>query len=197
MRKPDHIRACPAREASCTQSRLLTAIAVLFLLSAVVGTACATENHETYNHRTGRSYSLGLWGDLPYSAEQAAGATNMIEDISAQHLAFTVHDGDLKAGGGECTNDVYYAALGFFNSLEAPAMFTPGDNDWTDCDRPAAGGYNSLERLDFERDLILQHAFLAGTAPHAPGCPGRTLCREPSLECRRSDLRHPEYSGLL
>ena len=32
-----------------------------------------------------------------------------------------------------------------FDSLRAPAMFTPGDNDWTDCDRNA--GTNSLERL--------------------------------------------------
>ena len=30
-------------------------------------------------------------------------------------------------------------------------MFTPGDNDWTDCDRPSNGGFNSLERLDYER----------------------------------------------
>ncbi len=37
------------------------------------------------------------------------------------------------------------------NSLKAPAAFTPGDNDWTDCDR---GPYDSLERLNFERKVI-------------------------------------------
>lgn len=30
-------------------------------------------------------------------------------------------------------------------------MFTPSDNDWTDCDRPSNGGFNSRERLDRER----------------------------------------------
>jgi hypothetical protein len=35
--------------------------------------------------------------------------------------------------------------------LGAPAVFTPGDNDWTDCDRANNGGFNSLERLDLER----------------------------------------------
>jgi hypothetical protein len=162
MRKPDHIRACPARDASCTQRRLLTAVAVPLLLSAAVGTACATEGDEAYSHRPGRSYSLGLWGDLPYSTEQAVGVANMIEDMNAQRLAFTVHDGDLKAGGGTCADEVYYAALDFFNSLEAPAMFTPGDNDWTDCDRESAGGYNSLERLNFERELFFSTPFSLG-----------------------------------
>jgi len=71
--------------------------------------------------------------------------------MNAQKLAFTVHDGDLKAGNGTpgsvtptiCSDALYEQALGFFNSLHAPAMLTPGDNDWTDCDRPSNGGFNS------------------------------------------------------
>ena len=65
---------------------------------------------------------------------------------------FTVHDGDLKAGSkSACSDDVYVQALGYLNSLKAPAMFTPGDNDWTDCDRPSNGAFSSLDRLDHER----------------------------------------------
>ena len=59
---------------------------------------------------------------------------------------------------------LYTQALGYFNSLRAPAMFTPGDNDWVDCDRTSYGGYNSLERLDHERRSVLQHAVLARPA---------------------------------
>src|SRR5262249_53519153 len=96
------------------------------------------------------AYQIGLWGDLPYSDLQAnVGVPNLIEDMNAHRLKFTVHDGDLKAGSGACDDAVYTRALGYLNSLEAPAMFTPGDNDWTDCDRNP--GVNSLERLDFER----------------------------------------------
>src|SRR5262249_48971035 len=72
---------------------------------------------------------------------------------------FTVHDGDLKGGNGTlgsvtpttCVDELYTQALGFFNALKAPAVFTPGDNDWTDCDRPSNGGFSSLERLDHAR----------------------------------------------
>ena len=39
-----------------------------------------------------RPYSIGLWGDLPYSQSQADAIPAMIEDMNSQDLAFTVHD---------------------------------------------------------------------------------------------------------
>jgi hypothetical protein len=41
-------------------------------------------------------------------------------------------------------------------------MFTTGDNDWTDCDRPSNGGFNSLERLDHERQVFFSTPFSLG-----------------------------------
>ena len=41
-------------------------------------------------------------------------------------------------------------------------MFTPGDNDWTDCDRPNNGGYNSLERLNHERKVLFSTPYTLG-----------------------------------
>jgi hypothetical protein len=83
--------------------------------------------------------------------------------MNSQRLAFTVHDGDLKAGSNSPCNDALYTtALGYFNSLEAPAAFTPGDNDWTDCDRASNGGYNSLERLDHEREVFFNTRYSLG-----------------------------------
>ncbi|HEX9603686.1 MAG TPA: hypothetical protein VF973_08015 [Myxococcales bacterium] len=108
-------------------------------------------------------YSIGLWGDLPYSDLQASiGVPNLIADMNAHQLAFTIHDGDLKSGSGRCDEIVYQRALGYFSSLRAPAAFTPGDNDWTDCDRASAGGFNSLERLDHERELFFKTPFTLG-----------------------------------
>ena len=113
-------------------------------------------------------YAIGLWGDMPYSDVQAlTGVPNLIADMNSQHLAFTVHDGDLKAGNGTvgsttpttCTDALYDQALRFFNSLEAPAIFTPGDNDWTDCDRASNGGFSSRERLDHERSVFFSDSF--------------------------------------
>ena len=41
-------------------------------------------------------------------------------------------------------------------------MYTPGDNEWTDCDRPAAGAYSSRERLDFIRRNLFDTRFSFG-----------------------------------
>ena len=97
-------------------------------------------------------YEIGLWGDLPYSPDQrATGMPNMIDDMNAEKLAFSVHDGDIKAGGERCDNPIYTQFEGFLDELDAPAMYTPGDNEWTDCDRPNNGAYSSAERLQHIR----------------------------------------------
>jgi hypothetical protein len=77
-------------------------------------------------------------------------------------ISFSIHDGDLKAGSATpgsqtpttCSDALYVQSLNYLNSLQQPAFFTPGDNDWTDCDRPVNGPYNELERLQHERDFL-------------------------------------------
>jgi hypothetical protein len=158
-------------------------------------------------------YQIGLWGDLPYSATQeAVGLPNLLADMNAQDLAFTVHDGDLKAGSGSpCDDALYTRALGWFNSLDSPAAFTPGDNDWTDCDRASNGGFNSLERLDHERSLFFSKPFTLGKHPlhqevqTTPSClgfaagdaNGTTAYRNvPCVENRRWTYRGVTYATL-
>jgi hypothetical protein len=119
-------------------------------------------------------YAIGLWGDLPYNDVQATqGVPNLIVDMNASDLAFTVHDGDLKAGNGSpnsttpttCGDALYQQGLGYLNALDAPAVITPGDNDWTDCDRASNGGFDSLERLDHERQVFFSTPFSLGRHP--------------------------------
>src|SRR3954469_5582735 len=114
-------------------------------VAAIAVPATAIPDRMPGNNKT-FEYAVGLWGDLPYSAPQAdVGVPNLIADMNSQNLAFSVHDGDLKAGNGAtsnppsvpCDDALYVKALGYLNALDAPAMLTPGDNDWTDCDRPS------------------------------------------------------------
>ena len=148
-------------------------------------------------------YSIGLWGDLPYSVEQATtGVPNLIADMNAQKLAFTVHDGDLKAGSNSPCNDALYEqSLKYLNSLEAPAMFTPGDNDWTDCDRANNGGFNSLERLDHERTVFFSDPYSLGQRRLPQEVQAEPLCLGVSgmvgcVENRRWTYRGVTYATL-
>jgi hypothetical protein len=144
---------------------LFVVLAAAVVAAVAAGLAVAGKGNG--NNKTFQ-YAIGLWGDLPYSDMQATtGVPNLIADMNSQDIAFSVQDGDLKAGNGingsqtptTCKSpdgqpSIYSQALGYFNSLKQPAIFTPGDNDWTDCDRPSNGGINSLERLQYEREVF-------------------------------------------
>ncbi|MCU1274560.1 MAG: hypothetical protein JWO48_1991 [Bryobacterales bacterium] len=145
-------------------------------------------------------YAIGLWGDLPYSSVQATvGVPNLIADMNAQNLAFTAHDGDLKSGSSVCTDAVYAQALLYFNSLRAPAVFTPGDNDWVDCDRTA--GYSSLAQLDKERSLFFSTPYTLGQKTFRQEVQSTPLClgvsgSVPCVENRRWTVGRVTYATL-
>jgi len=134
---------------------------------------------EDDNDRDNSAYNIGLWGDLPYSTvQETVGLPNLFADMNAARLKFTVHDGDLKQGSGSPCNDALYVkAKGWFNSLNGAAMFTPGDNDWTDCDRPSNGGFNSLERLEKEREIFFSTYYSMGQRPIRQDVQTDKLCR--------------------
>jgi hypothetical protein len=166
---------------------LITLLAAL--LAAAATTSVAIADRGGNDRGQAQAYSIGLWGDMPYSDVQSnSGVPNLIADMNKQNLAFTVHDGDIKNGSARCDDPVYTQALGYFNSLSAPAVFTPGDNDWTDCDRVSAGSYNSLERLDHERSLFFDTPYSLGKhrmrleVQQSPKCldhnGGQTTCVE-------------------
>ena len=115
--------------------------------------------------------------------------------MNSSDISFSVHDGDLKAGSAipgsatptDCSNAMYTQALDFLNAFEKPAFFTPGDNDWTDCDRTINGSYDELERLQHERGLFFSTDSSFGKkkiqteVQTAPTCLGRSVKGGPSF----------------
>ncbi|MGB8315926.1 MAG: hypothetical protein WCE69_15730 [Aestuariivirga sp.] len=101
-------------------------------------------------------FTFGLWGDMPYAkANDAPKMAALVADMNASDIAFSIFDGDIKDGSSKCSDDVYETAIMTFNSLKAPAVYIPGDNEWTDCHRINNGGYDNLERLDHVRKVML------------------------------------------
>jgi hypothetical protein len=112
-------------------------------------------------------YDFAVLGDAPYGPATGTGSTRvqvypapayerMIADINAtmlseQKVALAIHVGDIKEGNSRCDDNVYTQNRTYFNSFQMPAIFVPGDNEWTDCHRVTNGGYDPLERLGFLR----------------------------------------------
>jgi len=94
-------------------------------------------------------------GDMPYDVPaDFPGWERLISAINAARPAFTVHVGDFKKGSAPCSDEYFQKVLGYFGTFSGPLIYTPGDNDWTDCHRKAAGGFDPIERLGKLRKLF-------------------------------------------
>ncbi|MBU3611922.1 hypothetical protein [Polynucleobacter sp. MG-27-Goln-C1] len=103
-------------------------------------------------------------GDMPYSQPADFGRfERLIKTINSKKLAFSIFVGDTKSGSTPCSNEHTQKMTGYFNSFKSPLIYSIGDNEWTDCHRILAGGYNPLERLDYIRATQFYSANSFGT----------------------------------
>ena len=95
------------------------------------------------------TFSFVALGDMPYGFDSTAGANyrSLIREINAIKPLFSVHVGDFKAGYTQCSDEEFARQRRHFDLFEQAVVYTPGDNDWTDCARAVAGSYDPLERL--------------------------------------------------
>ena len=102
---------------------------------------------------TEESFSFGVLGDIPYSDYEVLQMRDLIDDMSSKDLAFIVHIGDIKNGDAPCTDAIFSNRKNEFERAVHPFIYVPGDNEWTDCHRRPAGGYDPLERLQKLRSI--------------------------------------------
>src|SRR5690606_35459820 len=94
-------------------------------------------------------------GDMPYHLPDDLGRFDrVISSLNHERPAFTVHVGDFKTGSSPCDEAYFLSFRGYFQQFQHPLFYTPGDNEWTDCHRIAAGGYDPIERLAKVRELF-------------------------------------------
>jgi hypothetical protein len=173
--------------------RLIIALVAATALAAAVavplssaGAASGARSALPGHGRSPERYTIGLFGDMPYGALGRSQYPNLLANINDNHVAFSIFDGDLQAGGdGPCNDSLYTTARANFNTLQRPLIWLPGDNDWTDCwgrYGPAQAPYHDpIERLNFERQLFdstsqsLGRKTLTLTRESSEGGPGGAL----------------------
>ena len=117
-------------------------IATLALWCALAGPAAAAQ------------FTFAALGDTPYNAEEEARFVPLIAELNSNDLAFVIHIGDFKSGWSDCSDALYRERQEWFGLSHHPFIYVPGDNDWTDCWRGPAGGYQPVERLRRLRELF-------------------------------------------
>jgi hypothetical protein len=89
-------------------------------------------------------FSFAAIGDTGYSKSSEQELDRLIADLNKEKLSFVVHVGDFEADprpylrdpekiSKPCTDEHYARVRAQFQASAHPFIFTPGDNDWTDC----------------------------------------------------------------
>src|SRR5215475_14116259 len=90
--------------------------------------------------------TVAVYGDAPYgttptdTAEfQATPA--FINSINADSsVSFVAHVGDIHSGKQFCTQAYDESIANLWQAYQKPLVYTPGDNEWTDCHKAGEGG---------------------------------------------------------
>jgi hypothetical protein len=103
-------------------------------------------------------FTFALIGDLGYGPSEETWTENVFSDISEDPaLSFVIHDGDLSSTRFACTDAMVQRRLAQFNAMPHPVIYTPGDNDWTDChDGQNITGGDPFYRLSKLREVFFQ-----------------------------------------
>ena len=126
-------------------SRTHTAAALSAALLTLPAAASAADNP---GQQKDGHYRFAVIGDVPYGAAQIAAFPSMVDRINAHpDISLAFHVGDIKNGSSQCTNEYFSMIRTQFDRFTMPLVYTPGDNEWTDCHRVNNGAYNPLERL--------------------------------------------------
>ena len=136
---------------------LLTSVTIATIVSSVSFADRDDDDDERHHgYKIDSSgFSFALIGDGPYGEDQEPKYDNLIGDINDDRsVRFVIHAGDTKGGGEMCTDELITRRFEQLQKINRPFVYTPGDNEWTDCHRTSNGSYLPTERLAFVRELF-------------------------------------------
>ena len=194
------------------------------LLSALFATALATASSPSAagavadNTHAADSSSLAVYGDAPYGTTpsdtgELRATPAFIDAINADpRVRLVLHVGDIHSGKQYCTADYDRTVAALWRRFRDPLVYTPGDNEWTDCHKAAEGGgtWNATtQQVDLLRGADSAPLSHAGGDPLANLAlvrqvffpqPGRTLGGRPMdviSQAEFFDTRHPADAAFV
>lgn len=144
-------------------------VAALMISTAGQSSLASNKLHTPQPAKSNNAITFAVTGDWPYRKSQLPDVSRLIKTLNAQQLDFVLHIGDIAHPNDPakdkltCSNKTFTLAEKAFSQIDAPLMYTPGDNEWTDCARDDGDPYEPLERLTqlrkqfFEGLLNVEH----------------------------------------
>lgn len=103
------------------------------------------------------------FGDMPYFLPQDYSKfEQFIQKTNEEKPAFSINVGDFKSSSTLCSDEAFAKMHTYFSQFDQPLIYTPGDNEWTDCFKMDAGSYDPEERLTSIRKLFFQDSMSFG-----------------------------------
>jgi Calcineurin-like phosphoesterase len=159
-----------------TLRRVISLAIVVALVGAFV---VATAGPPEVTVNAPGTFAFGAFGDAPYDVFESARYPLMLEDLDRHDLAFSIHVGDIF--WRPCSQDRYERSLRWFNELQRPLIYVPGDNEWADCWTRQEGGFDPRDRLALLRRVLY---------PRPGFALGRTRFQ---IEVQANDPAFPEF----
>lgn len=126
------------------------------LLLPLLGACAAASAPSSAPGAEDGAFRVTVLGDMPYVGVEDPlrgvvldAYAAVLDTVAAEEAAFVVHVGDLT--GAVCSDSLFLQRQREFAAIPRPVVYTPGDNEWTDC---ARDGYEPLERLARLRELF-------------------------------------------
>jgi hypothetical protein len=74
------------------------------------------------------------WGDMPYNPRDIPAVKSLVSQMDVIGADFSIHVGDIKGSKSDCDTSTLTEAYDIFQQAKHPIIYTPGDNEWVDCD---------------------------------------------------------------
>ena len=171
-----------------------------FLSMALLAAGSAAATSAMADDRNSSDYdrplTVAVFGDWPYNQNLLDNAPLLIKSVNSDRdVSLVIHVGDIHSGSMACTSaatlppistsnpgwnqGVYYQ----FQQFKDPVVYTPGDNEWTDChkSKEKSSGY-PLKELASVRSLFFAR-------------PGHTLGMNEKLVSTQARNFDPAYPG--
>ena len=139
-------------------------LAATALLAASVGAGSAWADGETDGPAHGgpnAAFTVAVYGDAPYGTKptdtaEFAATPAFIDSVNADpDVSTVIHVGDIHSGKQYCTEAYDRSVYDLWTRFADPLVYTPGDNEWTDCHKAGEGGgtYNTTTgQIDYVTD---------------------------------------------